>query len=160
MEENRLSDTPFALEDDVKEFLHNSRTAALATIDDEGLPHAANVQYASDVDMRLYFVSDPDSAHSRHVAKRRTVAVTVYSHNDRPDQIRGVQIHGICEAMESEEERNAAWELYTAKYAFVTSLPMRKMVEEQTFYRITPHWLRWIDNRRGFGWKVEKDFTA
>ena len=50
--------------------LSDCRTASLATVDDDGRPHAANIQYVHDERLRLYFVSSEDAAHSQHAAAR------------------------------------------------------------------------------------------
>jgi hypothetical protein len=134
------------------------RTATLATVDEHGRPHAANVQFVHDDQLRVYFVSDPKTAHSRHVARDPRVAMTVYGHSDnRPHGIHGLQLHGRCEALEADPDRRHAWELYSAKFVFVSSDPqMRQLTESLNFYRVTPTWMRLIDNRRGFGWKMER----
>ena len=137
-------------------FLGTSRTAALATVDERGQPHAANVQYCTDEALRMYWVSSPDAEHSRHVARTGRAAVAVYAHDDRVEQIHGVQLHGSVEAVEGEAEWNRVFELYTAKFAFLQAMPqLRREIERQRFYALTPTWLRWIDNRRGFGFKAE-----
>ncbi|NJL30135.1 MAG: hypothetical protein HC898_00075 [Phycisphaerales bacterium] len=35
-----------------------------------------------------------------------------------------------------------------------------KAVESQSFFCITPMWVRWLDNRKGFGFKVEIDLAS
>lgn len=148
---------PFDLAAELALFLATCRTASLATVDDHGRPHAANIQYAHDPRHCLYFVSSPESDHSRHIARRPDIALTIYAHNDKPESIHGLQLHGRCQAIEDDPARwNQVWEIYTAKFSFIRSLPqMRKMIEAQRFYCVHPTWMRWIDNRRGFGWKFE-----
>jgi hypothetical protein len=131
------------------------RTVALATVDEAGHPHAANVQVGCDEQLRLVWVSKPDAAHSRHLAARPRVAVTVYHPDDRPEQIRGVQMHGTAEAV----AHDSAWPTYLAALPFVGDPPYREAVARQQFYRFTPTWLRWIDNRRGFGHRVERTLS-
>ena len=147
----------FDFDREIPEFLADCRTASLATVDPDGGPHAANVQYVHDGALKLYFVSSPESAHSRHIGDGGPVAVTIYARNDQPDQIRGVQVHGVCRPVHDETAMNRVWELYVEKFAFAQTYPMRRTIESQQFYELTPHWMRWIDNRRGFGWKVERE---
>jgi uncharacterized protein YhbP (UPF0306 family) len=145
------------LEREVALFLATCRTASLATVDEHGRPHAANVQYCQDGGLRLYWVSDPGSAHSRHLDRSPRAAVTVYAHDDRVSEIHGVQAHGLVEVVEDPAQWNEVFELFTAKFTFAAAMPqLRERIEQQRFYRFTPTWLRWIDNRRGFGFKVEK----
>lgn len=147
-----------SIEQDIGVFLGLCRTASLATADAEGRPHAANIQFALDERRRFVWVSSPSSAHSSHIARRPEVALAIYSHDDRPGQIQGLQVHGVVEANLAGAERDAAWSVYVARFPFVEEGAMRRAVDSQSFYRLTPTWLRWIDNRRGFGFKVEKRF--
>ena len=87
--------------------------------------------------------------------------MTVYAHDDRPQCIHGVQMRGRVARVTDAESWNRAWELYTAKFPFVAAHPeFKEMIERQAFYRFVPGWIRWIDNRKGFGWKVEQKITA
>ncbi len=148
-----------AFDQEVSLFLATCRTASLATVGGDGQPHAANVQYAHDADFRLYWVSSPGSDHSRDLEGDGRAAVTVYAHDDRPDNIHGLQLRGIVSTVDAgdEAEWNRVWELYTTKFAFVASNPQLKAaVEAQAFFALKPTWLRWIDNRVSFGFKVER----
>lgn len=147
----------FTFDQEIGLFLATCRTACLATTSESIEPCAANVQYVQDDAMRLHWVSSEDSDHSRNLAAKPLAAVTIYGHDDRAMNIHGLQMRGTVERIDDESQWNMVWELYTAKFAFVAAMPQfREMVEKQKFYRFTPVWLRWIDNRRGFGWKVEK----
>ncbi len=141
--------------------LGQCRTATLATVDPQGGPHAANIQYALDDKLNLYFVSSADTAHSRHLSAHPAVALTVYHHDDaEPGTIHGLQMHASAEAVNDAVERGKALALYSARFPFIATNPaLQAAVEQQCFYKITPTWLRLIDNRRGFGWKLEKDLT-
>lgn len=148
----------FDLLGEVHRFLASSRTAGLATVDEQGNPFAANVQYAHDDALQLYFVSSRDAQHSRNLEDNGKVALTVYAHDDRAPNIHGVQLRGIGHVVRDEAEYNRAFDLYTAKFTFAAAMPQfREIIERENFYRITPTWLRWIDNRRGFGFKAEQD---
>ncbi len=140
----------------IADFLAAHRTASLATVDAAGLPHAANVQYVSDDALNLYWVSSTASEHSQHLADRPGSAITVYAHVDAPDQIHGVQMHGTAELLSDAAAVTLVRALYEATYPFAAEPPYRDAVAAQSFYRFRPTWVRWIDNRRGFGWKHEK----
>lgn len=147
----------FAFDQEVGLFLSTCRTACLATASSSGEPHAANIQYAQDDAMRLHWVSSEETDHSRDLAANPQAAITIYGHDDQAMNIHGLQMRGRVERIDDETQWNAVWELYTAKFAVVAAMPQfREIVEQQKFYRFTPNWVRWIDNRRGFGWKVEK----
>ena len=152
---NAMAGLPPEIVAAIRLLLETSPTASLATTDERGRPHAADVWFASDDRLRLYFVSSPDSAHARHLAREGRVALTVYARTDRPDQVHGVQIHGRCSPIEDAAGRQEAWAIYAARFPFVAAPPYRQAVEAQRFYVVAPVWLRWIDNRKGFGFKVE-----
>ncbi len=137
---------------EITAFLADCRTASLATVDALGTPHAANVQYASNEAHQLIWVSSESTAHSVNLAANPKAAVTVYAHDDRPENIHGLQLQGT--AMPA-PDREQALATYTQRYPFVAEPPYVHALAKQTLYIFTPTWLRWIDNRRGFGWKVE-----
>ena len=145
------------IDQQVAALLAGCRTATVATVDEHDRPHAANVQYVHDDRSRLYFVSNPDSAHARHIARTGHVAVTVYAHQDqRPNDIHGLQLRGACQLLDDPKDRQYAHNLYLTKYPFVAeTTELLHAVEAEQFYRVTPTWIRWIDNREQFGFKVE-----
>lgn len=145
-------------ESEISAFLEAHRTASLATVDVGGLPHAANLRYVSDDAWNLYWVSSPESDHSQHLAQQPRAAVTVYAHVDRPDAIHGLQMHGQAIALRDASTITLVRALYEATYPFTAEPPYREAVAAQAFYRFRPSWARWIDNRKGFGWKYEKTF--
>lgn len=150
-----------AFEAEVGVFLATCRTATLATFDSEVGPHAANVQYVHDEAFRLFWVSSPATRHSRNLDADPRAAITVYAHNDRPEQIHGVQMRGIVRPVTDPTRWQAIYERYTAKFAFILeSRAMQQAVRSQCFYAFEPTWLRWIDNRRGFGWKLELELPG
>jgi len=137
-------------------FLAGCTTASLATVDEHGHPHACNIWYACKPDLLMYFVSSPATAHASHIARDPCVAVTVYAHVAEPSQIHGLQLHGRCEMLVADADCAAALAVYAARYPAIAANEMfRKRIASERFYRITPSWLRWIDNRRGFGFKFE-----
>ncbi|MEO1235346.1 MAG: pyridoxamine 5'-phosphate oxidase family protein [Planctomycetota bacterium] len=154
-----MSDPSLAVDQEIELFLATCRTASLATVDADGQPHAANIQYVHADGWCLHWVSSPSSAHSQHLGANPRAAITVYAHLDAPDTIHGLQLHGEVDLViaHGQAQWHDVWDRYTAKYAFINSLPqLRAAAEKQRFYRFRPTWMRWIDNRRGFGWKVEK----
>lgn len=165
-----MAEPGFVFDQEVGVFLAACRTAALGTCGGDGSPHVANVQYAaappapgkSSGGFGLLWVSKPEALHSEQLTANPRVAVAVYAHLDDAANIHGVQMRGTAEVISAGGEAwHAAWEAYTAKFSFVASGPQyRAAVEAQAFYRFTPEWVRWIDNRRGFGWKVEKHLST
>jgi len=149
--------TDLTVDQKIQAFLATCKTASLATVDTHGKPFAANLQYVSDEAMCLYWVSSMSSAHSANIEHRHDVALTIYAHQDDPVNIHGLQLRGTA-VMLGNDQLGDVYERYAAKYPFVTGPPYDEAMKLQLFYRFTPTWLRWLDNRKGFGWKVEKAF--
>ncbi len=136
-------------------FLALCKTASLATSDQEGKPFAANVQIAHAGDLRLMFLSESHTQHAKNLALHADAAMTIYGHDDRPDQIHGLQLRGRCERIEN-DTRAGLLEIYFAKYPFAAEAVFSAIIQKQGVFLFSPTWFRWIDNRRGFGWKFEK----
>jgi len=121
----------------------------MATVD-EGGPWATSLFYVSDEALNLYFISDPATRHSRALSRDARVAVTIHEETREWTAIQGIQLWGTAGAVEAAEEAIAR---YTRKFPFAAALipasgPFR-------FYRVTPRWIRLIDNSRGLGFKEE-----
>ena len=136
----------------LREFLGSHSTMSLATVDEAGLPHAANVYFAPDEQLGLYFVSHPGSAHSRHIERHSHVAATVYEPVTMWQRIRGVQLHGHA-ALIDPGEFAMVWKTYLDKFPHIGEI--ESTVRAQQFYVIRPTWFRWIDNAVKFGFRVE-----
>jgi len=146
---------------EVTAFLGTWRTMSLATVDAQGHAHAANIQFVPDDALNLYFVSGLASAHSQHIVLDPIVAATIYAHTDEHTQIHGVQLHGRCAQVSDEAEKAKAWDLYVDRFDFIQGNAMfEKHLRSEPFFKVTPTWLRWIDNRRSFGFKMEITLSA
>jgi len=149
------------LRNEIDELLRNWRTAAIATVDADGLPHACNCFYVSDDDLRLHWISGESSAHSVHIAATGRCAIAVYAHTDEESShIRGVQMHGRVEPVRDKPLNREIEAAYKDKYPFVRGLKLAQLLLDKTFYRFTPTWARLIDNRKGFGWKAELELPV
>jgi uncharacterized protein YhbP (UPF0306 family) len=139
-------------------FLADHTTLALATTGPDGEPQVADMYYAETDDVTLYFVSAPDSRHASNLARDPRVAATIHADSTRWRDIRGVQLEGTCTRVAG-AERARAWSRYTAKFPFVLAdLVLARALQGVEMYRITPCWLRWLDNSIGLGhnqeWRV------
>lgn len=146
----------FDIRREVGLFLGTSRTASLATVNAAGLPCAANIQFALARELQLIWVSSQSSAHSVNIAAQPRVAITVYAHDDQVHNIHGLQMQGHAQPIHDHPQLAAAWDIYVEKFTFAAEPPFRDLLKQQTFYRFNPTWLRWIDNRRAFGFRHEE----
>jgi len=146
-----------------RSLLEANTTLTLATCD-EGRPWAATVFFASDRELRLYFVSDHRTRHGRDMAANSRVAGAVNPDCSNWGEVRGVQLEGQVEVVDG-AERLAALKTYLAKFPDVRAMFERprdkneetigQRLKAANFYRLTPAWLRLIDNSRWFGYKEE-----
>jgi uncharacterized protein YhbP (UPF0306 family) len=149
--------------DAIRWMLEAHSTATLATVGEDG-PWAATVFYASDADLNFYFVSDPHTRHGRDLEARSEVAVAINADCRTWSKIRGLQVAGRAEILDG-AQRAAGLALYLTKFDEVKVLfeaprttdegTIAQRLQSASLYRLTPHWIRLIDNTRGFGHREE-----
>jgi hypothetical protein len=148
---------------EIRRLLEDYNTLALATSGD-GVPWVASVFYVSDGDLNLYFVSDHRTRHAREMAANPRVALAINADPDNWNDVRGLQVEGQTARVEG-MERAKALALYLGKFTSVKALfETPKSADEHAivqrlrstdFWRVTPSFIRIIDNSRGFGFKAE-----
>lgn len=139
----------------LREFLKTQSTMALGTVGlSDGRPQVTALFFACDDDFNLYWISDPDSRHSKNLDDWNDVSAAIYPQTWDYGAIKGVQIEGDAYSVTDEDERHRALRLYTAKFPFVTDR-FTTLIQQSVFYVLRPRWLRWIDNERKFGYKQE-----
>lgn len=146
-----------ALRAEIEAFLAAHHTVSLATVDDQGTPHAANVLYAPD-GLGLYWMSDTEARHSRHIEARHRVTATVAPDYADFGKIRGLQIFGSARRIADEKELVLARAIMVARYGFLATLAngpaaLRAAFEKAGFYSLEAARITLIDNTRGFGHK-------
>lgn len=132
-------------------YLSSHNTLTLATGHD-GKPFACSLFYVND-DFDLYFVSDPKTQHAENIALQPNVSAAI--HEDYRDwrAIQGIQLEGECKQLSNTIESSKALLLYASKFPFVAQLA--SAMAKVKFFKITPRWVRFVDNTRGFGFKEE-----
>lgn len=148
----------------IRQMLEAHSTLTLATQGSGEGPWAAAVFYASDELLRLCFVSDGRTRHGRDLAVQPHAFAAINDDVASWDDVRGLQLEGETEVLAG-SEREAALGCYLEKFADVRRLFEAPRDEHErvigarlrgaNFYRLTPRWIRLIDNREGFGWKRE-----
>jgi len=138
-------------------YLQEHHVLTLATTR-EGRPQAAALFYVADEAGRLYFLSNPASRHAQALAQDARVAATIQGEEVNWQTIQGLQIEGMARPIVGPEERESALRRYLARFPDLQELTdpsVRTALEQATIYCITPQWVRWIDNTKGFGHKEE-----
>lgn len=131
----------------------NLSVMTLATVGANGEPHAADVYFAADSNLNLFFFSDPESQHCQDVTLNPSAGATIHPECSAWREIRGLQLRGTVSAVTDPEEWERAWELYQTKFPFVAEF--RSVIDQNQLYIFKPDWVRLVDNRKGFGCKLE-----
>ncbi len=137
-------------------FLATRDALTLATVGEDGEPHAAAVFFAADDEGRLVFLTDPKTRHGRDLLRDARVAGTV--HADRQDwqTIRGVQLSGRARPTAPGEESTEALATYRRRFPAPFAAPgLGPHLERAQTWLLDLDWMRLIDNGRGFGHKEE-----
>ena len=137
---------------------HNTMTLATSVGD---IPWAATVFYAND-DLRLYFISAPDSRHCQNLTVNARLAVTIQEDYQDWRQIKGIQLEGNVALVDGVLEKTKAMAVYARKYPGVIKLfadpasgVFYKAFLKVKFYCVTPQKVFFIDNEQGFGKRQE-----
>jgi uncharacterized protein YhbP (UPF0306 family) len=135
-------------------YLHAHNTMTLAT-ENNSIPFACSLFYVSD-ELDLYFVSETKTRHAQNIAINPRVSAAISEDHRDWRTITGIQLDGTCEVLGAIQSARPLT-LYAKKYPFVAQLGAA--MAKVKFYKITPRWIRFVDNTRGFGFKEEIDLT-
>lgn len=154
-----MTERPPTLPDEMRPvlraFLAGQSTLALGTAGlTDGRPQVAPLFFASDDDLNLYWISDPESRHSANLSDWNDAAAAIYVSTWDWSGIKGVQIEGDALAVTDEAERQHALAVYRAKFPFVTD-KFAELIAQSVVFVLRPRWIRWLDNERRFGYKQE-----
>lgn len=142
----------------VRSLLLEENTFTLATLGDDGRPYICPLFYVADDDLQIYWVSSADSLHSLHLGVRDKVSASVYHATSRWQEIRGLQMLGSARPVEDSAVNKQVRNLYAERFHLGQIL--RLALLKSSLYEFHPEWIRYIDNRRHFGFKFELKFPA
>lgn len=144
--------TPFELRESLQGLL-GLTTMTIATSGSDGEPHAAAVYFVCDKQLNFFFFSSPQSQHSRDISDQPRAAATIHPECFEWQDIRGLQLRGTITPIKDQSEWHQAWKLYQIKFPFVSDL--EEILTRNLLHKLRPDWIRLVDNRRGFGFKLE-----
>ena len=130
--------------DDVRALLERENTLVLATTADDGTPIATPLFYYPDGEGNLYWLSSPDSRHSRNLSARPRVAAAVFAQVSHWKEIRGVQMEGAAETVTDPAARAAMLGPYRRCFALGPELD--EVIERSAMYVFRPEWWHYIDS--------------
>ena len=137
----------------VRAVLAGESTLVLATADRDGAVSCASLFYIFDDQLSLYWLSSPDSRHSRNLVDRPQASIAVHPSVQGWREIRGVQMDGVAAVVVDPVERGRVIADYVAR--FLLGSEMSGAIDQSTLYRFQPSWVRYLDNSRGFGFHAE-----
>ena len=100
-------------------FLDAHRVMSLATLGPDG-PHAANVFYVRE-NFSLFWVSDPASRHSAHIAAHPAMAATIAPDYQDFPQIKGLQLVGVARGLTEPHDDRHGRALLQQRYPFLSN---------------------------------------
>ncbi len=124
----------------------------LSTRGADGAVHATPLFYLVTGDLDLVWLSSPKSKHSESVLVDPQVSLAVFHSTFDWQKIAGVQMHGNCSTIGG-PERSTILDAYCARFQLGTALSFA--VSSSRLYRFRPHWIRYIDNQKRFGYNFE-----
>jgi len=151
-----------SLKSSICQYLVRHTTLSLATCHDNR-PWSTDLFYASDDNCQLYFVSSVTTRHSQHIAANPRVSVSISGECSDWKEIKGVQLDGVAGVV-SKADRDRVIEMYLTKFPALKRLhqasEILSLFWKSSFYRISPEWIRLIDNSKRFGHKDEMIFAT
>ena len=151
----------------LKAFLQAESVLTLSVNDDQG-PWTAPVLYVADEDLNLYFLSSSSTRHIASLPEDGCIAASIYS-DYKGDWlgICGVQMEADISQVD-EAHRAVAAARYFKRYPEVKGLIDNPANEQEKrigaafgkshFFRVTPTFLRFINNANGFSSRNEWRF--
>jgi general stress protein 26 len=136
MDQNTLRQT-------VIEFLNQHRKAVFAINDDDNLPTTSLMLYVIDDAMNVYFGTRKAFRKYKHIHQHPVVSLSVIQ--EVLDPLRVVDVRGEVKELTPEEQESA--------YAFFKSKNTSKYyvegAEDFVMFKLTPHFVRWLDAESG-----------
>jgi len=158
------------LEKIIIEFMDRNTTITLACCQQDE-PWAAAVYYARQ-GLDLVFFSSPSSRHSQAFGRNPRAAGAIHGEYSRWEDIKGLQMEGRVESIDSSWALAKAIATYLRRYPFVRqffsdpgsiSAELATKMAKVALYVFRPESIRYVNNEAGFGnrWKLEiKDGRA
>lgn len=147
----------------IVEMLRAHGVATLATSGPDG-PWAAAVFYASSPGLDLVFVTDPGTRHGRNLAASGRASAAIQAEVIGWSDIRGLQLEGSAVRI-PDPQRSEAMAIYLDRFPDIRRLQEAPRDEAErgiarrlaaiALWRLSPTFIRLIDNRERFGWKQE-----
>ena len=137
----------------IESLLRKQSTLALSTTDEVGQACVAPLFYLADEDLNLYWLSSATSLHSVNLIRVPTAAATVYRDVHSWKEICGVQMRGTVTVVTDKKRRREVINAYCQRFQLGTLF--RLPISRCDLFAYRPEFIRYIDNSRKFGSKIE-----
>lgn len=137
----------------VRSLLRRQSTLVLATADEDATPRSTPLFFLADDELRLYWFSSRRSRHSRNCERDPRASVAVFRPVRSWQRIAGVQMQGMVRVAADRTLRQKITSEYCVRFALDENLA--GIIRRSALYCFTPKQVRYIDNSREFGEKVE-----
>lgn len=136
--------------------LHDHNTMTLSTVGVGRMPWSSILFYSADQDLSLVYISKRDALHSRQIDSCSSVSVSIYKDDQERSKALGLQIAGEAALIQAGEGLDHAKELYLGQYSFIRKVEELFITfKKMDFYKVTPHFVRLIENAKGMGHREE-----
>src|SRR3989344_7711127 len=132
----------------IKDFLNNNFQMVIAT----NGKHAwiATVYYSTDKDLNIYFLSDPNTIHCRHIAKNPKIALSIADSPQKPaSKKKGLQIYGLAEKISGMHKIVYALNLWRRTLGVTSNLytyeGMLKKAVKGRMYKVIPKKIKFFN---------------
>ena len=137
------------LRQEILSILEGANDMTIATVREDGYPHATTVSYVSD-GFAIYFGCAAESQKAMNIARSDKVSLTVNMPYSSWEEIRGVSIGGRAVRVTDPNEIDRVGQLMLRKFPQIAQYAPTR-VEGIILFRITPEIISVLDYRKGFG---------
>lgn len=138
--------------------LREGRDMTVATLCEDGAPHAVVVSYASD-GLRLYFGCAADSRKALNLGRDGRCAATVTLPYQAWSEIRGISLIGRARRLDDMAEIERVGKLFQAKFPQVGEV-VPEPYQSVRLFEITPTEISVLEYAKGFGHVEHGDLAA
>jgi nitroimidazol reductase NimA-like FMN-containing flavoprotein (pyridoxamine 5'-phosphate oxidase superfamily) len=142
-----------------KQVIEKHRLMHIATIDEKGMPCVRGVDYASDEDFNIYFITHKDTRKVGHIAKNEHISFVI-DHDcaslNALMQLKYVKGSGVAAEVSDPEIMQKAIGLLMQKMEFLKDLPFNP--QDMKVIKVQPKEIFVTDNTISFGYTESLTF--
>ena len=129
-------------------YIHSHYLVVLATCSDG--PWASSVYYVADDECNIYFLSDPNTRHGKHIEDNKKIAgVITDTEQKATDKKKGIQFEGTVSLVDDETEMLYAVKMWNEKNKgmekYITMENITKNKIKSKVYKIVPTLIKFFN---------------